>query len=109
MLARPATWRYPRAATTFAVLAVSVLGTLLAWAVLPPTWRPGAGWMLPAAAAAYAALRLDAYAQVGKRVKHAVLDPLGGDVDDAQTWLVAALAGGGLLVLVQVVRRVLGA
>lgn len=102
-------WRYARPVTTVAVLVVAMLGALLAWALLPSSWRPGSLlWVLPAALVAYVVLRLDAYKGWGKAFKHRVMDSFGGDVDDAQTWAVAVLAGGAVLVLVALVQRVLG-
>jgi glycosyltransferase involved in cell wall biosynthesis len=99
-------WRYERPLTTAAVLVVGLLGSLLAYALLPDAWRPDSpAWALPAAAGAYVVLRLDAYKGWGKRFKHELMDRFGGDVDDAQTWVVAALAGGGVLVVVALVQR----
>ncbi len=101
-------WAYPRRATTAAVLVVACAGTLLARALLPHAWRPpGVGAVLLASAASYAALRVDAHKGWSKRFKHAVLDWFGGDVDDVQTWLLAALAGGATLALLAALHRVL--
>lgn len=99
-------WLYPRRVTTVAVSAVALLGTLLARQLLPPSWRPaGPVWVVLASLGAYVVLRLDSRVGWSKRFKHAVMDWFGGDVDDAQTWAVAALAGGGVLVLVSLVQR----
>lgn len=101
-------WYYRRPATTGAVASVAVLGTLLARALLPRSWRPsGGGWLLVGSAGAYAALRLGSYTGLSKRFKHTYLDWFGGDVDDAQTWMLAGLGGGGVLVLAQSIRRAL--
>lgn len=99
-------WLYPRPATTAAVQAVAVGTTLLARALLPATWRPsGALWVPVASSGAYLALRLGAHTGWSKRFKHTVLDWFGGDVDDAQTWMLGTLSGGGILVLAQLTRR----
>lgn len=101
-------WLYPRAVTTLAVLVVGLLGSLLAYALLPERWRPSPVWLPLAAAVAYCVLRVDAYVGLAKRFKHSIMDALGGDVDDAQTWAVAALAGGATLVLIAVLQRAAG-
>ena len=94
-------WAYQRRITTVAVLVVALLSSLLAFVLLPDAARPdGVAWVLPAAVLTYLVLRLDAHLGLSKRVKHAVIDPFGGDVDDAQTWFVAALVGGGVLLLI---------
>jgi hypothetical protein len=54
---------------------------------------------------AYVAVRLGAHTGWSKRFKHEVLDRVGGDVDDAQTWMLATFASGTLLVLARLVRR----
>ena len=100
-------WRYPRPVTTVAVLAVALLMALLAWAALPDRVRPGLPWVLPVALGGYVVLRLDAYAGLGKRFKHELVDRLGGDVVDAQTWGVALAVAALLLALVAVTQRVL--
>lgn len=106
---RQVRWRYARPVTTAAVLLVALLGSLLALAVLPRDWRPDdPRWVLLATVVAYVVLRLDAYKGWGKRFKHTVMDSFGGDVDDAQTWAAAALAGGLVLVAVTVVQRAVG-
>jgi hypothetical protein len=102
-------WRYPRRVTTLAVLVVGLLGSSLAHALLPEGWRPSAAWLPLAAVGAYCVLRLDAYLGLGKRFKHSVMDRFGGDVDDAQTWAVATLAGGAVLVVVALLQRAVGA
>jgi hypothetical protein len=101
-------WTYPRPVTTLAVLAVGLLSSLTVWALLPQAWRPsGLGWVLLAGCCAYVVLRIGAFTGWSKRFKHTVLDWFGGDVDDAQTWLLAGLAGAGVLVLVGLVQRAL--
>lgn len=105
---REVRWLYPRPVTTLAVLTVGLLGTLLARAVLPSSWTPpGLLWLVPAALVAYVAMVLGAYTGWSKAFKHTVLDWFDGYVDDAQTWMLAALAGGGFLVVVQLVRSAL--
>lgn len=102
-------WTYPRPVTTLAVLVVCLLSSLTAWALLPQEWRPvGYGWVLLAGACAYVVLRIGAFTGWSKRFKHGVLDWFGGDVDDAQTWLLAGLTGAGVLLLVALAQRVLG-
>jgi hypothetical protein len=110
MLVHDVRWLYPRPVTTLAVLTVAMLMTLLGRALLPETLRPPGP--LPVVAAtlmAYVALRLGAFTQWTKRFKHSVLDWFGGDVDDAQTWLLAALSGGTALVLIELLRRAVSA
>jgi hypothetical protein len=102
-------WLHPRPVTTVAVLVVAALSALVARALLPERWRPdGAGWLLLSVLVAYVALRLGAHTGWSKRFKHSVLDWFGGDVDDAQTWLLAGLAAAGVLVLVAMVQRAVG-
>lgn len=99
-------WTYPRRVTTVAVLGAAVLSSLLAWTMLPPSWRPaGLQWVLLAGLCAYVVLRIGAYSGWSKRFKHTVLDRLGGDVDDAQTWLLGGLTGAVVLVLVGLAQR----
>jgi hypothetical protein len=102
--------RYPRGVTTGAVATVAVLCTLLARALLPRAARPS-GWLpvLVASIGAYIALRLGSYTGISKRFKHTYLDWFSGDVDDAQTWMLAAIGGGSVLVVLGQLRRVLGA
>ena len=90
-------WRYARPVTTAAVLVVSLLMALLAWTLLPDAARPALPWVLPVALVGYVVLRLDAHKGTSKRFKHAWVDRLGGDVDDAQTWGLALLVGALLL------------
>ena len=102
-------WRYDRRVTTAAVLAVGLISSVVARALLPASWRPASlAWLLPAALVAYAVMRVDAKVYWSKRFKHAVIDRLGGDVDDAQTWVVAGLAGAAFLVVVAGAQRLLG-
>lgn len=99
-------WLYPRPVTTAAVQAVAVGTTLLARAVLPTSRRPSnVLWVPVASGGAYIALRLGDHTGWSKRFKHTVLDWFGGDVDDAQTWMLGTLSGGGVLVLAQLTRR----
>ncbi len=101
-------WHYRRPASTAAVVTVAVLGTLVARALLPRSARPsGVPWLVLGSIVAYAALRLCSYTGLSKRFKHRFLDCFGGDVDDADTWMLAALAGGSTLFLGQVIRRAL--
>lgn len=100
-------WAYPRRLTTVAVAAVALVGAALAWALLPSHWRPGSPlWLLLAASTAYVALRLGAHTGWTKRFKHELLDPLGGDVDDAQTWGLAVVVAAAVLAVVALVGRV---
>ncbi|MEY2521481.1 MAG: hypothetical protein QOJ66_46 [Ilumatobacteraceae bacterium] len=100
------TWSYPRPITTVAVQSVAVTTTLAARAMLPRSWRPsGALPIIVASAGAYVALRVGSHTGRSKQFKHAVLDGLGGDVDDAQTWILGALGGGGVLVALRLLRR----
>lgn len=98
--------RYPRGVTTGAVATVAVLCTLLVRALLPRTARPS-GWLpvLVASFGAYMALRLGSYTGISKRFKHSYLDWFSGDVDDAQTWMLAAIGGGSVLVVLGQLRR----
>lgn len=98
-------WTWPRTTTTVAVLVLSLVSALVAWRLLPASVRPAPAWTLAAGLSAYAVLRLDAYAQLGKRVKHAWVDRLGGDVDDAQTWALAVGAAAVVLVVVALLGR----
>ena len=101
-------WGYGRPLSTVAVLVVALLGSVLAWGLLPEQWRPGgAPWVLLATAVAYAVLRVAAYTGWSKRFKHEVLDRFGGDVDDAQTWLLAGLSGAAALAVVALAQRAL--
>lgn len=102
--------RYPRGVTTGAVAAVAVICTLLVRALLPRAARPS-GWLpvLVASVGAYMALRLGSYTGMSKRFKHTYLDWFSGDVDDAQTWMLAAIGGGSVLVVLGQLRRIIGA
>lgn len=93
LLVHDVKWLYPRPVTTAAVYAACVLSALLAWALLPAAGRPAAFWVLPAGVVGYGVHRVSSWRGWSKRFKHALVDPLGGDVDDAQTWLVATLVG----------------
>ena len=102
-------WLYPRATTTLAVQSVASITTLMAWSLLPHRLRPSDRLsLLAASAGSYAVLRLGAHTGWSKRFKHEALDRLGGDVDDAQTWLLGAIGGGASLVLIQFGRALLG-
>ena len=98
--------RYPRRVTTGAVATVAVLSTLWVRALLPRAARPS-GWLpvLVASIGAYVSLRLGDYTGVSKRFKHTYLDWFSGDVDDAQTWMLAAIGGGSVLVVLGQLRR----
>lgn len=98
---------YPRRVTTGAVAATAVLCTLFARTLLPRSMRPsGRLPVVIASGGAYLALRTGSRSGLSKRFKHAYLDPLGGEIDDAQTWLVAALGGTGTLIALDRIRRV---
>jgi hypothetical protein len=81
-----------------------VLTTLIARGLFPRSARPGALWVAAASFFAYGVLRLDNHMQYSKRFKHAYIDRFGGDVDDAQTWILAGLSGGGALAIGQILR-----
>jgi hypothetical protein len=99
-------WHYDRTVSTVAVQAVAVITALLARALLPARWRPTRlWWVAPASAGAYVTIRAGAHTGWSKRFKHRVLDWLGGDVDDAQTWMLGMLSSGGILVVGQILRR----
>ena len=99
-------WLPARRTTAVAVLAVALLGTLLAQALLPRSRLPsGASWVILAAGVTYLWLRLDQHKGWSKAFKHRVLDTLGGDVDDVQTWAVAALVGGAVLLMIGLLQR----
>jgi hypothetical protein len=105
-LRRTKIYYYPRPATTGAVATVAVLTTLIARGLLPRSARPpGVLWLAAASFFAYGVLRLDNHMHYSKRFKHTYIDRFGGDVDDAQTWILAGLSGGGALALGQVLRR----
>lgn len=102
------TWSYPRPITTVAVQSVAVTTTLAARAMLPRSWRPsGALPIVVASAGAYVVLRVGSHTGRTKQFKHTVLDGLGGDVDDAQTWMLGVLAGGCVLVAARLLGRAL--
>jgi hypothetical protein len=98
-------WRYPRPVTTFAVQVLCVIATFVARAMLPRSSRPSRLVDVAlASAGAYATVRLGSHSGWSKRFKHRVLDWFGGDVDDAQTWILGVAGGGGCLVVIRVVR-----
>jgi hypothetical protein len=99
-------WLYPRPLTTAAVGAVAVVTTFVGRALLPPTSRPSATWVLPASGATYAIIRVAKHSGYSKAFKHSILDRFGGDVDDAQTWLLGTLGGGASLYVLHAARRV---
>jgi hypothetical protein len=101
---------YPRRVTTGAVATVAVLSTLWVRALLPRAARP-TGWppVLVASIGAYLALRVGSYTGLSKHFKHTYLDWFSGDVDDAQTWMLAAVGGGSVLVVLGQLRRLIGA
>lgn len=101
-------WLYPRPLTTVAVLGMGLLSALVVHALLPAGWRPGLGWVLLAVPVTYVVHRLGSHTGLSKRFKHSLLDELGGDVDDAQTWLIAGLTAGGVLLVVAGLERAVG-
>lgn len=106
---RSVRWWYPRPLTTLAVAVVALVTALLARAALPDGWRPASPlWVLPAAAAGYVALVVGSHKGWTKRFKHGVLDPIGGNVDDATPWLLGTLTGAAFLVVVALVARATG-
>jgi hypothetical protein len=99
-------WRYQRWSTTATVATVSVLSGLAARALMPRSTPPAGPFsVLAASAGAYVVLRLGSASGWSKRLKHEWLDRFGGDVDDAQTWLLGTLAGVGTLVLLRAARK----
>ncbi len=100
-------WLYPRPLTTIAVQCVAVITTYIGRALLPLKFRPSARWVLPASGGTYLILRWAKYRGYSKSFKHTVLDRFGGDVDDAQTWMLGTLGGGAALLLVQTMRRLI--
>lgn len=102
-------WLYDRPVTTVAVFTVGLLTSLVAYALLPEGWRPASAvWLLPAAVVAYAVSKVDGRLYLSKRFKHAYIDRLGGEVDDAQFWFVAGFAAAAFLVVVAGLQRLLG-
>ena len=100
-------WSYARPRSTAAVHAVCLTSTLLARRALPPRWRPeGLAPVLAASGSAYVVVRTGSYKGWSKRFKHSVLDWFEGDVDDAQTWLLAGSASAAVLAGVSWLRRV---
>jgi hypothetical protein len=99
-------WFYQRRVTTAAVASVAVLSASAARAMLPRSSRPSGllAW-LAAIGGAYLALRLGSYTGMSKRFKHTYLDWFGGDVDDAQTWILGTLGGGSVLLFLQMLGR----
>jgi hypothetical protein len=61
--------------------------------------------VLPASGGTYIILRWAKYRGYSKTFKHTILDRFGGDVDDAQTWMLGTLGGGGVLLLGRLVPR----
>lgn len=106
---RQVSWGYPRGSTTATVAVVSLLTGVAARALLPRSFpHPGPGSVLVAGAGSYVVLRLGAASGVSKRIKHEWLDRFGGDVDDAQTWILGTLGGLGTLVALNQVGRLVG-
>lgn len=105
-LLKDLTWVYPRPATTVAVAGVSVATTVLARRVLPASARPESRIsILPASLLAYLVLHIGSHTGRTKQFKHEVLDRFGGDVDDAQTWLLGAVSGGAALFVMRWLQR----
>lgn len=106
MRLRSVRWWYPRRLTTAAVLVVAATGTVLAFAALPSGWRPASAlWLLPATAVSYVALVVGSHKGWTKRFKHELLDPIGGNVDDATPWLLATVTGFSFLMVVAALGR----
>jgi hypothetical protein len=100
-------WGYERRTTTATVAGVSVLCGLAARAMLPVDGpAPRVVPVLAAGAGAYVVLRAGHASGLSKRLKHEWLDRFGGDVDDAQTWLLGTLGGLATLVALREVRRI---
>lgn len=103
---RRLSWTYPRPSTSVAVGGVAAVSVGLGRALLPPRWRPGTSLSLVAAVpGTYAVLRLADESGAAKRFKHTLLDRIGGNVDDAQTWLGGVVSALVLLVGVRVVEQ----
>jgi hypothetical protein len=103
---RRLTWTYPRPSTSLAVGGVAAVSVGLGRALLPPRWRPGTLVSLTAAVpGTYAVLRMADESGAAKRFKHTLLDRIGGNVDDAQTWLGGVVSALVLLVAVRVVEQ----
>ena len=99
-------WVYERPVSTVAVYTVGVLGTLLARRLLPQPWVPTSRASVPVAGlSAYLVHRMGSHTGYTKRFKHTMLDPLGGDIDDAQTWMQAIAVGGGTLGCLRMLER----
>ena len=99
-------WAYPRPRTTVAVGGVAVTTTLVGRALLPPARRPdGLVPAVVASAASYLVLRTGVRSGVTKAFKHTVMDRIGGDVDDAHTWILGTIAGGASLLALDAVTR----
>jgi hypothetical protein len=91
--------------TGVALVGVAVLMTLLALAVAPRRWRSGGVVVaVLAVAGAYVAIRLGTESGFDEWLDHDVLEPLGGEVDDVGTWLIA-LAGALAVLAVAQLRR----
>ena len=83
-----------------------VVHALLVRALLPAPRDPRAGcrcWWPASALMLHSGLAH--YTGISKRFKHTYLDWFSGDVDDAQTWMLAALGGGSVLVVLGQLRR----
>ena len=94
-------WFYPRLVTTVAIMVIVVLATLVAWRLLPASWRPrGFAPFAIACIAGYAFLRIGASAGWTELMDHRVLERVGGEADDFPTWLFAALGGAGVFLVV---------
>jgi glucan phosphoethanolaminetransferase (alkaline phosphatase superfamily) len=95
-------WYYPRPVTTAAVLLVSLVVTLIARRLLPPSWRPaGVAAFLVAAAAAYLVIQFGSASGWSGFLDHRILTPSEGEVDEVSTWIFGALgaaAGFGSIV-----------
>ena len=97
---------YPDLVSTIAIMVLSLLAVLLVRQLVPPPWRPsGAGPLLVAALAAYLLVRLSVASDWAEFLDHAVLEPLGGEVDDASTAIFAGLGAAGAMVALRLLSR----
>ncbi len=101
-------WAYPRPRTTIAVCVVTVTTTVVGRSLLPAERRrSGTGPTLVASSLSYVVLRAGVRSGWTKHFKHTVMDRLGGDVDDAHTWILATFTGCVSLLALDAVLRVM--
>jgi hypothetical protein len=99
-------WRYPSTVSSAAVAGVAGLTTWWVRALVPTQWRPtGVAPLVLGTGASYLSMRIGLFTGWTKTFKHGVVDPLGGDVDDATTWMVAAIGPAAVLSVLAAGRR----